>query len=404
MRLDHDKIVICFGEPTALMWIRILLMTITLSEFDRILFFAAHPDDEGLAAAGLLRRAALLGARVHLVFATNGDNNVWAQRWVERRWQVAESDRLRWGELRKREVRAAMEVMGLKRQASLRFLNFPDQAMTSFLRKAPARLSAILREEIDRFKPTLIIAPALYDAHPDHSALSVAIALAVERSDRPATRCYYYIIHRPRRMPESVIRELRLTDGEQHRKRNAIDCYRSQLHLFPKRFTRFAQPTEIYYESDPPETVATRYGFVTSRTMRDLNLEIAAPLLLRRAREILFVFSPGDADPITWRINLGCRRKPLVLEDAGTGAFLRQIVGREESRRLQISLPSALLPDSRTAYLKINARTLFFDRFGWFKIALPDRKDFDSAAQRREISSEVKQRSVSETPLDPEAL
>jgi len=91
-------------------------MTIPLSESDRVLFFAPHPDDEALAAAGLLQRAALVGARAQLVFVTNGDNNVWAQRYVERRWQIAESDRLRWGELRKREVRAAVQAMSLGRR------------------------------------------------------------------------------------------------------------------------------------------------------------------------------------------------------------------------------------------------------------------------------------------------
>ena len=378
-------------------------MTIPLSESDRVLFFAPHPDDEALAAAGLLQRAALVGASAQLVFVTNGDNNVWAQRHVERRWQIAESDRLRWGELRKREVRAAVQAMSLGKQASLRFLNLPDQAITSLLRKVPARLSAILLEEIDQFKPTLVIAPSVYDAHPDHSALSVAIGLALERSEH-STPCYFYIIHRPRQMPGSQIREFRLTDGEQRRKRRAIDCYRSQLHLFPERFTRFARPTEIYYESDPPETGATQYGFEISRTSLNLNLEIDAPQLLRRAREILFVFSPCDVDPITWRINLGFQHKPLVLEDAGTGAFLRRIEGKRNSRYLQISLPITLLPESQTAYLKIVTRSLFFDRFGWFKIALPSRMEAEPGAGKRAISSEGKQLSLSETPLDPEAL
>jgi LmbE family N-acetylglucosaminyl deacetylase len=375
-------------------------MTIPLSESDRVLFFAPHPDDEALAAAGLLQRAALVGARVNIVFATNGDNNVWAQRCVERRWQIAESDRLRWGELRKREVRAAVQAMSLGKQTSLRFLNLPDQEITSLLRKIPARLSAILREEIDQFKPTLLLTPSVCDAHPDHSALSVAIDLALERSEHPSTPCYSYIIHRPRQMPGSRIRELRLTDGEQHKKRSAIDCYRSQLHLFPERFTRFARPMEIYYESDPPATG----GFQMSRTPLNLNLEIDVPQLLRRAREILFVFSPCDVDPITWRINLGFQRKPLVLEDAGTGAFLRQIEGRRDSRHLQISLPITLLPESQTAYLKIVTRSLFFDRFGWFKIALPSRMEADQVTRKRAISSEGKQLSLSETPLDPEAL
>ncbi len=307
-------------------------MTISLSESDRVLFFAPHPDDEGLAAAGLLQRVALVGARAHLVFATNGDNNVWAQRYVERRWRITESDRLRWGELRKREVRAAAETMGLGKRGTLRFLNLPDQEMTSLLRKIPARLSAILREEIDQFKPTLIIAPSIYDAHPDHSALSVAIGLATERSARPSTPCYCYIVHQPHRLPVSPTRELHLTEEERLRKRATIDCYGSQLHLFPERFTRFAQPTEAYYQSDPTETAAVHHGLRVSHGPLSLNLEIDAPQLLQRAREILFVFSPYDADPITWRINLRFGRRPFVLEDGGTGAFL----GRSRVRRDQI--------------------------------------------------------------------
>jgi LmbE family N-acetylglucosaminyl deacetylase len=377
-------------------------MTITISEFDRVLFFAPHPDDEGLGAAGLLQRAARLGARLQLVFATNGDDNVWAQRYIERRWRVAECDRLRWGELRKREVRAAVRAMNLGRQAGLRFLNLRDQKITSLLCKAPGRLSAILREEIDQFKPTLIISPSPYDAHPDHSALSVAIALALERSDHASTPCYYYVIHHPRQMPQSPVRHLRLTDEEQGGKRSAIDCYRSQLHLLPERFTRFAQPTEIYYESSPPETVGTWYRFEMSSTSLNLNLEIGPPELLKRAREVLFVFSPNDADPITWRINLGFRSKPFVLEDAGTGAFLGQIGGGKQSSHLQLSLPTLLLPDSQDVYLKIVARTLFFDRFGWFKMVLPVRRRPITDSQRCETQTGSERFLVSGATLDSE--
>jgi LmbE family N-acetylglucosaminyl deacetylase len=344
---------------------------IEFSEIDRVLFFAPHPDDEALGAAGLLQRTGRSGARVRLVFATNGDDNPWAQRYVERRWRIAECDRLRWGELRAREARAAVEAMGLDRRAQLRFLNLRDQKITSLLRNVPARLSAILREEIDRFKPTVIIAPSIYDAHPDHSALSAAIALALERSDHPSTRCYYYIIHRPRQMPQLLVRGLCLSDEELDRKRSAIHCHRSQLHLFPERFTRFAQPAEIYYESDSAETVVTRYGFQLMRTSFDLTLELRNPELLQGAQEILLVFSPDDADPITWRIDLSSECRPSVLEDAGTGAFLGQINGTKEAGRLWMSLPARLLPESQAVYLKIVARKVFFDRFGWFRMILP---------------------------------
>jgi LmbE family N-acetylglucosaminyl deacetylase len=377
-------------------------MTIAFSVSDRVLFFAPHPDDETLGAAGLLQRAARSGARIQLVVATNGDDNVWAQRCVEKRWYIAESDRLRWGELRKREVRAAVGAMSLGRQAHLRFLNLRDQKITSLMRTVPARLSAILREEIDRFKPTLIIAPSIYDAHPDHSALSVAIALALERSDRPSTRCYYYIIHRPGQMPESPVRSLRLTDEELHRKRNAIDCHRSQLYLFPQRFTQFAQPTEIYYESDSAETMAARYGFELKRTSLNLSLELDSAELLKRAREILLVFSPYDADPIAWRIKLSSGCKPLVLEDAGTGAFLGQIDGGKKPSHLQMSLPAMLSPESQAVYLKIVARTLFFDRFGWFRMTLPVLRQPAPKCLRHESQAESQRSSMGEVRSDSE--
>jgi LmbE family N-acetylglucosaminyl deacetylase len=373
---------------------------IEFSEIDRVLFFAPHPDDEALGAAGLLQRAARSGARVRLVFATNGDDNAWAQRYVERRWYIAECDRLRWGELRAREARDAVGAMGLGRQAQLRFLNLRDQKITSLLRNVPARLSAILREEIDRFKPTVIIAPSIYDAHPDHSALSVAIVLALERTEHPSTRCYYYIIHRPRQMPQLLVRGLCLTDEELDRKRSAIDCHRSQLHLFPERFTRFAQPAEIYYESDPAETVATGYGYQLIRTSSDLSLELRTRELLKGAREILLVFSPYDADPITWRIDLSSERKPLVLEDAGTGAFLEQVNGTKEPSRLRMSLPARLLPESQAIYLKIVARKLFFDRFGWFRMILPVLRQPAPEFQTCEVRGEPERFPMSEHPLD----
>jgi LmbE family N-acetylglucosaminyl deacetylase len=375
---------------------------IDFCEIDRVLFFAPHPDDEALGAAGLLQRAARSGAWVRLVFATNGDDNVWAQRYVEKRWLVAECDRLRWGELRKQEARAAVEAMGLGRHAQLRFLNLRDQKITWLLRSVPARLSALLGEEIDRFKPTVIIAPSIYDAHPDHSALGVAITLALERSDHPSIRYYNYIIHRPRQIPQSPVRDLRLTGEELDRKRSAIECHRTQLHLFPARFTRFAQPTEIYYEADPVETVGTQYGVELIRTSLNLSLELDARELLKGAREILLVFSPYDADPITWRINLSFECKPLVLEDAGTGAFLGQINGIKEPSRLLMSLPARLLPESQAVYLKIVARTLFFDRFGWFRMMLPVLRQPAVEFQTCEAQAEPVRLPVNERPLDPD--
>jgi LmbE family N-acetylglucosaminyl deacetylase len=357
-------------------------MTIPLAVSDRLLFFAPHPDDESLAAAGLLQRAASVGAHIRLVFATNGDNNLWAQRYAERRWRIDKADRFRWGELRQQEARAAIQAMRLGKQASVRFLSLPDQAIATLLVKVPSRLSAILREEIDQFRPTLIVAPSSLDAHPDHSALSVAVSIALERSIHPSALCYYYVIHRSRRMPCSLVRDLRLSELEQRRKRAAIHCHQSQLRLFPKRFTRFAQPTETYYRAEAAEAVETRDGFKMNLGPFTLDLQIDSSPLLQGAREMLFVFSPYDAEPITWRLNL--RRGPFVIEDGGTGAFLRQIKGVKRLDYLQLSLPIFLVPRSPIGYVKVMSRTLFFERFGWFKLALPDRAPTKATTRIRE--------------------
>ena len=44
---------------------------------DRLLVVAPHPDDETIAAGGLIQSALHAGAAVRVLFATDGDNNPW---------------------------------------------------------------------------------------------------------------------------------------------------------------------------------------------------------------------------------------------------------------------------------------------------------------------------------------
>src|SRR5882672_10265920 len=74
---------------------------------DRIMVLAPHPDDESLAAAGILQRACALGARTRVLFVTDGENNPWAQRAVELRWRIGAADRSRWGMRRRAEALSA---------------------------------------------------------------------------------------------------------------------------------------------------------------------------------------------------------------------------------------------------------------------------------------------------------
>ena len=85
------------------------MSSLKITHRDRILILAPHPDDESLAAGGLIQRAVKVGAKVRVLFATDGDNNPWPQRFLERKVQISLTDRARWGRRRRKEALAALE-------------------------------------------------------------------------------------------------------------------------------------------------------------------------------------------------------------------------------------------------------------------------------------------------------
>ena len=73
-----------------------------LSARSRLMMIAPHPDDESLACSVLLQQAVRAGSAIRVVYATDGDDNAWPQRVLERKWHLNASDRRRWGWLRRR--------------------------------------------------------------------------------------------------------------------------------------------------------------------------------------------------------------------------------------------------------------------------------------------------------------
>ena len=72
-----------------------------LGASDRVLVLAPHPDDESIACGGLLLAARAVGAARCVVVVTDGDNNPWPQRWIEKRWRIDARARARWGARRR---------------------------------------------------------------------------------------------------------------------------------------------------------------------------------------------------------------------------------------------------------------------------------------------------------------
>ncbi|GAA2923505.1 PIG-L family deacetylase [Streptomyces mexicanus] len=105
-------------------------------ETPRVLVFSPHPDDEVIACGGTIARLAAEGARVGVVFATDGAMSHSAVLGIHTDPTPAE---LR--EIRREEARMAAKAMGLSETAA-RFLDYPDTRLADHL---PAFRRDVLR-------------------------------------------------------------------------------------------------------------------------------------------------------------------------------------------------------------------------------------------------------------------
>ena len=217
-------------------------MSLTLQSSDRLLLIAPHPDDESLATGGLLQRLRPAGAAARLLLVTNGDNNPWPQRWLEKRWRIGHPERQRWGALRRQEARLALKKLGY--EGETHFLHLPDQGLTAKLLQADPETLDRFCDEIQEWSPTQIILPSSYDLHPDHNALYVLLQLALDRTGRSTLPQFHFLVHckRPDLVPQRVA--LPLIEHERHLKRQAILCHTTQMALSRKRFLAYARPEE----------------------------------------------------------------------------------------------------------------------------------------------------------------
>ena len=144
------------------------------------MLIAAHPDDESLACSIVLQQAVGAGAAVRVIYATDGENNPWPQRAMERKWHLDEADRERWEKLRRAEALTALDILGVG-GSSASFLGLADQKLTELLMSGYLdtlkRLAAIVAD----WAPTDLLVPSISDTHPDHNALAVMFRLVLER-------------------------------------------------------------------------------------------------------------------------------------------------------------------------------------------------------------------------------
>src|SRR5690348_2479117 len=144
----------------------------------RQLVVAPHPDDETIANGLLIQRVRAAGGTVRVLLLTDGDNNPWPQRWLERRWSIGAAERKRWGRRRRAELEQALRRLDLP-SAALQSLGWPDMGVLDRLLQADQSALAELTAALADFAPDLIALPSLGDRHPDHGAAHVLVRMAL---------------------------------------------------------------------------------------------------------------------------------------------------------------------------------------------------------------------------------
>ncbi len=344
---------------------------LTLTAADRLLLVAPHPDDESLAAAGVLQQALRAGADLQVLYVTDGENNPWAQLLDEWRWPMGAEDRRRWGARRRREALEAIAELGIGSSAAS-FLGLPDQGLPDVLAGGDEILLHALAREIQASGATVVGIPALCDRHPDHSAIAVVARVVLSRlAERGrAPRVLHYLVHPPARRVSGTCR-IPLDAAEQERKRRAILRHRTQLRWRRAELLATVRPVEDFESDGVPAWHDSTHPITHARFEdRDLVFELARVPRLGLGRTVLrLFFETWSGALIGATVPFKSGHEPLArLATTGGWPYGEARLTYEAAFGRGMVRFTPLLRD-RQAYLKLERpferRLGIFDEAGW---------------------------------------
>lgn len=194
-----------------------------------LLVIAPHMDDESLGC-GLLLAGHARKESLHLLFVTDGSHSPEPSAGAD---QAARRELAR---TREQEARAAMAVLGVPAN-NASFLGFEDGTLAT----CKPELQTALVEQIRRTGARTVLVPFRYDRHPDHLAISHAVADAHREGAVTASVIEYFVYSQWRLLrggdirnylPAGDLRQRQPTNETATLKRRAIECHRSQVSCF----------------------------------------------------------------------------------------------------------------------------------------------------------------------------
>lgn len=335
------------------------------------MLIAPHPDDEALTCSVLLQHAVRAGAAIKILYATDGEDNPWPQRLLERRWRLGAADRKRWGKLRRAEALAALHILGVC-PADTGFLALPDQRLTHLLvthrRSSFERLTTFVND----WAPTHLLVPSIHDTHPDHSALAVILRLVLAElyPHEPPMSVWAYSVHGKSRAFLDRAQRLRQSKTETEVKNRAISCHKTQLRLSRRRFLAYAERPESFLKLETFESTVgdgpIRWISRQSHTLRLEFLLSAKPLHPTTAT--LFVLGHD----LTGRVNCVAARVPVQssaveLVDCRSCERVHLAQYHGDSFAGEFTIPLDIFSPAHAMFVKLERRSWFFDEAGWLE-------------------------------------
>lgn len=223
---------------------------LALSEYQRVLCVAPHPDDEVFGAGGLLTLLAGRGSAVEVLILTRGEHAAGDP-----------SDEM--ADVRMQESCRAAAWLGLGEPA---FLDWPDRGVR-YSEPLISRLAA----ELDAQRPQLLLLPALSEPHPDHQALALAGLAAAQRCAEPPTLLFYEVgapMHPNVRLDISSVAERKWRAAREFTSQEALQPYESNVR---------ALATLRAFGLGPTCTAAEAFFLVEPAALREQGAAAALP-------------------------------------------------------------------------------------------------------------------------------
>ncbi len=276
-----------------------ILPDINLTNSDRILILAPHPDDEILSSAGIIQKAVTGNIPIKIVFLTFGDFNEWSFAISEKHPVLNPKAIMKNAEIRHNEAIAASASLGLN-HTNLIFLGYPDggtmkiwenhwkgqKPFRQILTKANAvpyknafhpgsayiadNIISDLRTIINEFKPTKVIVSHPFDFHPDHRAFYLYANVAIWESDlKHEPVIYSYLTHYrnwpvpsglfpdlPLQPPKKISEEsgwvqYPLTEEQREKMLFALNKHKTQMTVSKKYLSSFVRSNHLFQLRKP---------------------------------------------------------------------------------------------------------------------------------------------------------